>query len=114
MLEIGFVERDDTVVISIAGELSMRTIDDFDFSFKKYVNSKFDVVALDLQHIPYLDSFGMNRIIKVSRPFVENGKEFVLINMNGAILNTFKIAAFDSLFTIMSGDDFKRKYFPMD
>ncbi len=112
MLEIGFAEKGTIVIVSIAGELSMRTVSDFDLSFKKYINSGFEVVALDLQYMSFLDSFGMNRIIKISRPFVESGKEFVLINMNDAILNTFRIAAFDTLFAIMSGDDFRKKYLP--
>lgn len=112
MLEIEIEERDNTVVICITGVLSMGTVDEFDHAFKKFVNSKLDAVALDLRNMAFLDSFGMNRIIKVSRLFAGSGTGFVLINMNDAIRNTFAITTFDKLFTIMSGDEFNRKYFP--
>jgi len=112
MLEIGIEEKDKTVIFSIAGELSSSTVDEFDRSFKKYINSEFDVIALDLQYMPFLDSFAMNRIIKVSRTFAGSSRQFVLLNMNDAILNTFKIAGFEKFFKIMTGEEFNKKYFP--
>ncbi len=113
MIKIDVEERENTVTITISGELSLGDIDEFDHTFKKYINSNLDVIALDLKYIPHLDSFGLSRIIKISRVFGGSGTEFVLMNMNEDIHRTFKITTFDKLFKIMTQNEFDRTYFPV-
>ncbi len=113
MIKIDVEERENIVIVCISGNLSLGDIDEFDHTFKKYNNSNLDVIALDLKYIPHLDSFGLNRIIKVSRDFGGSGTEFVLINMNEDIHKTFTTTTFDKLFQIMTQDEFDRKYFPV-
>lgn len=114
MLQIEVEEKDSAVVVSIAGELTLKGIEDFERAFEKYLENKPDVIALDLKHLPYLDSFGISRIIKVSRMIIAAGIDFVMINMNENIHNIFRMSTFDRLFNIMTGEEFEREYFPQD
>ncbi len=113
MMKIDILEKEDGVIISIEGDISFTTVDTFENAYKKYMNSTLKVIALDLLNMPSLDSFGISRIIKMSRSFTENGKDFVLINMNENIHQIFRMGTFDKLFTIMSSEDFYHKYFPL-
>lgn len=107
-------EKNNTVIVSMNGELSLNSIEEFDDAFKKYLNSSPTVVALDLEHVPYLNSFGISRIIKISRAFADKGIEFVLINMNENIYQIFRMSTFDKIFNILTLEEFNRKYFPLE
>ncbi len=110
MLQIDIEEKDKVAVISICGELSLHSIQGFEQAFKKYQASDFNVIALDLKNMPYIDSFGMSRMIKISRIFLAAGKDFILVNMNDNIHHIFKMSTFDRLFNIMTGEDFELEF----
>jgi len=112
MLTIDVREKDRAVIISLCGELSFGFVEEFENIFKKYMYSDLDVIALDLKNVPYLDSFGISRIIKISRSFIGKGTGFVLINMNESIHQIFRMATFDRIFNIMTEDDFNLTYLP--
>lgn len=106
-------EKGNVVIVRIAGELTLTDIKEFDGIFNKYLKSKFEVIALDLYEMPFLDSFGISRLVKISRAFTGIA-DFVLINMNDNIYQTFKMSTFDKIFTIMTEKEFRYKYFPLD
>jgi len=110
MAEISIEEKKNTVVVSISEEITMTTVNDIENACKKFLNSKIKVLALDLKNVQFIDSFGISRVIKLSKAFIGNGIEFVLINMNDNIHQVFKIATFDRLFTIMSKEEFTETY----
>ncbi len=110
MLQIDIEEKDKVVIISVNGELSLHSVNGFENAFKKYPASDFNVVALDMKHMPYIDSFGMSRMIKISRLFSATGKDFVLVDMNDNVYQIFKMSTFDRFFNIMSGEEFELEY----
>ncbi|PKL18195.1 MAG: hypothetical protein CVV49_06995 [Spirochaetae bacterium HGW-Spirochaetae-5] len=110
MLHIDIEEKDKVAVISINGELSLHSVDGFENAFKKYPASDFNVVALDLKNMPYIDSFGMSRMIKISRLFTATGKDFILVDMNENVYQIFKMSTFDRFFNIMTGEEFEIEY----
>jgi anti-sigma B factor antagonist len=112
MITIDVEKKDKAVIVSIAGELSLDDAEKFEDAFKQHLNSKLDVVALNLKQVHYLNSFGMSRILKISRAFAETDTEFVLINMNDNIYQIFRMSTFDKIFKIFSGEEFNKKYIP--
>ena len=110
-LIVNVEERDQAVIITIDGILSYNGNDEFDNSFRKYAHSKLDVIALNLKNVLYIDSFGMSRIIKVSRAFIDTRTDFVLINLSDYMLHIFKITTLDKIFKIMNDKEFLAKYF---
>jgi len=110
MLQIDIEEKDKVAVISLSGDLSLHSIEGFEKTFKKYPGSGFDVIGLDLKNLPYIDSFGISRILKISRILLADGKDFVLVDMNDNIHQIFKMSTFDRLFKIMTGEEFEMEY----
>jgi len=110
MAEISIEESGNSVIIRIAGEITMTTAADIDNACRKYIGTGLKAAALDLRSVLFIDSFGISRVIKLSKLFDAKGTDFVLINMNDNISQIFKIATFDKLFTIMTNDEFKNKY----
>jgi len=112
MLKINFEEHENGVIVIMDGELSFSFIKEFEKIFDKYYTSKYGVVALDLKNVPYLDSFGISRIVKVSREFKSRSIDFVLINVNENIHQILRMATFDKILNIMSKDFLLDRYFP--
>jgi anti-anti-sigma factor len=112
MLEINFEEHKNGVIVILNGELSFSFVKEFEKVFDKYYNSEYTVAALDLKDVLYLDSFGISRIIKVSREFKTRSIDFVLINVNDNIHQILRMATFDKVLNIMSKDVFVERYFP--
>jgi anti-sigma B factor antagonist len=111
MLKITVEESDKTVIFVIEGKLTLISMKEFENLFNKYINSDMTVVALDLKNMPYMDSFGISRFVKIGRAFRGGSTEFVLINMNDHIQQIFRMSTFDRIFKIMTSDEFKDKYF---
>jgi len=114
MMKIAVEDRGKAVIIGIEGELAMKNISEFEKAFEKYFETGLEVIALDLQRMPYLDSFGISRIVKISRAFTGNDTKFVLINMNENIRQIFRMSTFDKIFNIMNREEFNDKYLPLD
>jgi len=111
MLEINFEEHKNGIIVILNGELSFSFVKEFEKVFDKYYYSKHGVVAIDLKNVPYLDSFGISRIVKVSREFKKRSIDFVLINVNDNIHQILRMATFDKILNIMSKDSFVDRYF---
>lgn len=110
MMRIETEELDQAVIVHIFGELSMNDIEKFENAFKELLNSKPVVIGLDLKNVPYVDSFGISRMVKISRAVIELGIDFVLINMNENVLQVFRMTTFDKIFRILTRKEFNNIY----
>lgn len=112
MLNLKVEEKDRIIIFRIFGELTTLNVKEFDRAFEKYICSDYEIIALDLKKFPYIDSFGISRLMKLSRSLKDCGVELVLIDMNEHIHQMFRMGTFDRLFNIMTVDEFNAKYFP--
>ena len=101
---------DNIVIISISGEITMNTVSEIDRVYTPFIKSGLSAVAFDLKYVEFIDSFGISKIIKISRAFKAENTEFVLINMKNNILQTFRKAMFDKLLTITTKAEFMDTY----
>lgn len=114
MLTIDIEVRGKIAIFSIQGEISPSTSRDFERAFEKYLSTDYSVMAIDLKKIRYIDSFGISRLVRLSRAFSGTGGEFLLVNMNDNIHQIFRMATFDKLFKILTGEQFAAAYLIAD
>ena len=80
----------------------------FDASQIDTANAFFD--AIDRSHhvnfkdLDYISSAGLGVLLAAQKRLKENGQELVLTHMSKHIMDIFKWAGFDMIFTIQSGD----------
>ncbi|HPS57841.1 MAG TPA: STAS domain-containing protein [Spirochaetota bacterium] len=110
MLTIDSEVTGKLVVFTILGEISPSTSRDFDRAFEKYISPEYGVMAVDLKKIRYIDSFGISRLVRLSRSFAETGGEFLLVSMNENIRQLFRMATFDKMFKILTAEQFAAGY----
>lgn len=110
MLTIDVEEKGKILIFSIQGEILPATSREFDRAFEKYISNEYAVMAIDLKKIKYIDSYGLSRLVKLSRAFTKTGGEFLFVNMNENIRQIFRMATLDRMFTIKTGEEFASAY----
>ncbi len=110
MLTIDIEIKGKIILFIMQGEITPGTTKDFDRAMYKYLSEDYSVIGIDMKKIPYIDSYAISRLIKLSRIVKEKGGELVLMNMNDNIYQIFRMANFDRFFTIISGEEFVRTY----
>jgi len=80
----------------------------FDASQIDCANAFFDAIEsthkVDFTHLDYISSAGLGVLLAAQKRLKENGQERVLTNMSKHILDIFKWAGFDMIFTVQTGD----------
>lgn len=110
MLTIDIEVKGTIVVFSIQGEISPANSREFSSAFEKYLGTDCSVMAIDLKKVRYIDSFGISKLVKLSRAFAETGGEFLIVNMNDNIRQIFRMATFDKMFKILTDEQFAGTY----
>lgn len=110
MAEISTDKKNDVAVVSITGEISLTTVEYIDKACREFLTPDVRVFALDMRGVTFIDSFGISRILKISKAYSCNETQFLLINLNDNIKQIFKIATLDNFFTILSKNEFENKY----
>jgi anti-sigma B factor antagonist len=76
----------------------------FDASRVAEADAVFDRVSstcrVDMKGLDYISSLGLGILLKTQKRLKTGGNELVLVNMNKLIRDIFRIARFDTIFTI--------------
>ncbi len=97
-------------LIKVEGKFNIDYIEHFDISIKDVFNQNPDVVAVDLEHIEYIDSSALGSLIKGMNIAKRKNIQFYLINMPQNIQDVFKLSYLDQFFQIKSGKDMEKLY----
>jgi anti-anti-sigma factor len=110
MAEISFEEKGKFQNITIAGRF---TVEDKDL-FQKVVKDKIDfdkdgsfIVATDLK---YIDSSGIGDLLKLKMEAAKGNHTIYVVGLNESIQKVFKMARLDSVFVMLTPEEYKEKY----
>lgn len=110
MTEIVIDKKDNVIIVSITGELTISSSSDFKEKIHPLFQEKQSVIALDLGQITYIDSTGIGKFVEAINSAKVHKKELVFINLNAKVEETFNNVGLKSFFKIMSNSDFRMKY----
>ncbi len=110
MLTVNCVEHKDVYVLSIKGDLLFNELDEADRVFMEKIGTKPRVIGLNCTQLRSLDSSGLGLFIKFSKEAMKSQVKLVFMNITDHVSTLFDVSKLDSLFDIMSEDDFKNTY----
>jgi len=96
--------KDNFVLIHVKGTLSIENISPFETLLNKYVDEKTNIL-IDLAEMTFIDSSSLGIIVVYYTKSDKNGRHFSLININGDILQMFKITGLDKRIKIFDSLD---------
>lgn len=93
--------KDNFVLIKVKGTLSIENISPFETLLNKYVDEKAHIL-IDLSEMTFIDSSSLGIIVVYYTKSEKNGKHFSLVNINGDIMQMFKITGLDKRIKIFN------------
>jgi stage II sporulation protein AA (anti-sigma F factor antagonist) len=93
--EVRLSELDDAIVVAVFGEIDMVTAPELEQGVAG-VPSATRRVVVDLEHVTFLDSSGLNTLVRCSRELARRSIEFRLVSpAERAVRRVFEITALD-------------------
>jgi len=103
-------EKNNIKIIHIDGELSFNTMTDIENRFMEEMQSKPEIIAINLKGVKLIDSMGISHLVKLSKYCISHDIELIFYNLSPQIDNLFKVAKLNSFFKLFSEKDFIENY----
>lgn len=97
-------KKDNYILLSVKGTLSVENISPFESQLSKHVENKSDII-IDLCDLTFIDSSSLGIIVVYFTKSEKNNNLFALINVNHDIMQMFKITGLDRRIRIFNSLD---------
>ncbi len=109
MINVYFEKKNDIIIVFFYGELTSANFHDIEEDLKDAISRESDILACNLDGLENIDSTGIGFLVKVKTKFADSTKKLILYSVPARILELLYIAQVDTLFEIISKDDFEKK-----
>jgi anti-sigma B factor antagonist len=100
VLSFSHVDDGDILVIGVAGDLDLSTAAAFEQEIDAAVATGFREVVVDLSGVPFVDSAGINALLKGRRAADEHGRVFRVDKPSGLVQ---EVLAMTGVWSFLSG-----------
>jgi len=107
-MKVSSEQKENYILISVKGTLSIENISPFETLVNKYVEQKFHIL-IDLSELTFIDSSSLGIIVVYYTKSEKNNKHFALLNINTDIMQMFKITGLDRRIRIFKDLDEAQK-----
>ncbi|GAA1557398.1 hypothetical protein GCM10009827_092920 [Dactylosporangium maewongense] len=90
-LSMSTTRDDDTCTVSIAGDVDLSTAGDLDREVLAAVDSGAATVVVDLAEVTFIDSAGINTLLKARRHAGEQGRQLRIANAAGVVRDVLEM-----------------------
>ena len=110
MAEFKFSKLNDIGVLSIGGRFTLVDKDEFQALVEDNVDLSAMDLALDARHLDYIDSSGIGDFIKLKMEANKFKRQVYVFGLKDAVEKTFRSARLESVFEVMTEDEFKSQF----
>ncbi len=100
-MKVSSEQRENYILISVKGTLSIENISPFETLVNKCVEQKSHIL-IDLTDLTFIDSSSLGIIVVYYTKSEKNNRQFALININSDIMQMFKITGLDKRIRIFN------------
>lgn len=100
-MKVSSEQRENYILISVKGTLSIENISPFETLVNKCVEQKSHIL-IDLTDLTFIDSSSLGIIVVYYTKSEKNSRQFALININSDIMQMFKITGLDKRIRIFN------------
>lgn len=110
MLTVDCTEHNDVCIISLKGDLLFNELEDAEKLYMEKIAAKPRVMCLNCKALATLDSSGLGLFIKFKKEAEKSETKLVFVNITDHISTLFDVSKLNSMFEIMTEDDFKNAF----
>lgn len=100
-MKVSSEQRENYILISVKGTLSIENISPFETLVNKCVEQKSHIL-IDLTDLTFIDSSSLGIIVVYYTKSEKNSRHFALININSDIMQMYKITGLDKRIRIFN------------
>ncbi len=97
-------------VIKINGRFTVEDKDEFMIITQEKIDMKSDGTCIDTSDLKYIDSSGIGDLLKLKMEAAKQEHTIYIMGLNESIEKVFKMARLDSVFVMLTPDEFKTKF----
>lgn len=105
LLDVAFDAAEGAVRLGLSGELDMVTGPQLEAALRRAEGQGAGVVVVDLRELTFMDSTGLNVLLRADVRARDGGWQLRLVRGPGAIQRVFNIAGLDDRLTFVEPDD---------
>ena len=98
-MEINEVSQDETIVLSISGEIDGTNVDEFENRVNDAADRTSSLV-LDLGNLEYVSSAGLRVFLTLQKKVKQRGDSVIIKNVNEEVMDIFSVTGFVKLLNI--------------
>jgi anti-anti-sigma factor len=110
MVSVSCQEYGGVIVISIAGEFYLDSIDYVERVWNEQMAKHPDVIGINCKNIKFVDSSAIGILVKFLHGAMRTSTEMIIFDLSDTIFNVFKTAKLGNFFNIMSGAQFEETF----
>ncbi len=104
-------EKGHILIVDISQEMTMEVVDDLKKDFEDFFSRSWQVLALDLSGVSFMDSAGIGFVTALNNRSLQEGRIFCLLNPSEQVIKTLKLVNLWDLFQAHhSLDEISRLY----
>ncbi len=103
LARIDVQQHQGTPVVSIAGDIDLSNASQLRDALERLNPAQ--AVAIDMTHLAFIDSTGLNTIAQYGRRVLDSGKDVYLIVTRPPLRKIFEITSLDQHFTVLKSLD---------
>ncbi len=100
-MKVNSEQRENYILISVKGTLSIENISPFETLVNRCVEQKSHIL-IDLSDLTFIDSSSLGIIVVYYTKSEKNNRHFALLNINNDIMQMFKITGLDKRIKIFN------------
>ncbi|MCF7873022.1 MAG: STAS domain-containing protein [Candidatus Omnitrophica bacterium] len=104
-MKISEEKRDDTIIVSVSGEINIDTSPDLRKAFDQYTQQGIKKVIIDCVNLTYIDSSGLATLIELMQRLKKIEGELKICNLENKVKSVFEVTKLDKLFDICASQE---------
>lgn len=109
MAEFNHRDMKNHWLLAIKGRFTLVDKDHFQAALQNNQDSD-KTICLDASGLEFIDSSGIGDLLKLKMEAAKNQKQICIFGLHDAVLKSFKIAKLDSVFEILSKEEYQNRF----
>ncbi|EFI33291.1 anti-sigma-factor antagonist [Desulfonatronospira thiodismutans ASO3-1] len=98
MERVHIEDKGNMLIVDISREMTMEIVDDLKKEFEDLFSRPWQVMALDLSGVAFMDSAGIGFVTALNNRSLQEGRKFCLLNPSEQVIKTLKLVNLWDLF----------------
>ncbi|MEW6527370.1 MAG: STAS domain-containing protein [Spirochaetota bacterium] len=109
-MQIDIHKEGPLLIFTLNGRYDISEVHNFETVYRHHIEDNPKIIALNLRDLKYIDSSGIGSLVRCMNLALKSNIEFICYDINENVESIFKIAKLDQFISILTQEEFIKKY----